>query len=79
MYGISRSAVKVGIARVDLAEVGEKRYQTAVLLVNAVPRPVSIGHDIPSHDVTRPDILWLRFHLVSIAILVPGNAVMHSA
>ena len=48
---VSAITVKIGIARIDPAKVGQQRYQSAIALVDAVTDLVKVGNIIPREDV----------------------------
>ena len=50
---VGRSAVKVGITRVDFAEIRQKRDQTPVSLIDAVADFMHFRHGVPRKNLAR--------------------------
>ena len=50
MDHVGRVSVKVGIARVDPAEVGKEGNQPSARLIDAVAGPVNFGDFLPGQD-----------------------------
>ena len=53
---VLRFAVKIGIARIDFAEIGEKRHDLFVALVNSAARFMNFGNFSPRKN--RADVVY---------------------
>ena len=51
MNCVVRVAVKVRIARIDLAKVGQQRDQPSAALIDAVPDTVQIADGVPRKEI----------------------------
>jgi hypothetical protein len=53
---IPRVAVKIGIARIDAAKIGQQRNETAVALVDTVADLVNVRNVVPGQDIADGEV-----------------------